>query len=122
MIEQLISPVFYTRNSAHLQHWKVKGPGSYAQHAALGSFYDGLIDKIDSIVEVYQGYFDLIALVPPRPGALLPNDIVKHLSEDCDWIMENREEIAQDNSAVENLVDELLALYMSTLYKLRNLK
>lgn len=122
MIEQLISRVFYTRNATQLQHWKVTGPGSYAQHVALGDFYDALIDKIDSIVEAYQGYFDLIAMVPPRPGALLPNDIVKHLSDDCDWIMENREEIAQDNSAVENLLDELLASYMSTLYKLRNLK
>lgn len=122
MIEQLVSRVFYTRNAAHLQHWKVKGPGSYAQHTALGGFYDALIDKIDSIVETYQGYFDLIAMVPPKPGAMLPNDIVAHLSEDCDWIMENREEIAKDNTAVENLIDDLLGEYMTTLYKLRNLK
>lgn len=122
MIEQLISRVFYTRNATHLQHWKVKGPGSYAEHQALGAFYDGLVDKIDTIVETYQGYFDLIAMVPPKPGPLLPSDIVAHLSDDCDWIMENREDIAKDNSAVENLIDDLLAHYMSTLYKLRNLK
>jgi len=119
MIEQLVSRVFFTRNAAHLAHWKTK---SYSEHMTLGDFYDGLIDKIDSIVETYQGYFDLIAMVPPRPGPLLPSDITSLISDDCDWIMENREDIAKDNSAVENLIDELLATYMSTLYKLRNLK
>lgn len=119
MIEQLVSRVFFTRNAAHLAHWKTK---SYSEHMSLGDFYDALIDKIDSIVETYQGYFDLIAMVPPKTGPLLPGDITRLISEDCDWIMENREEIAKDNSAVENLIDDLLATYMSTLYKLRNLK
>lgn len=122
MIEQLVSRVFYTRNAAHLQHWKVTGPGSFSQHMALGSFYDDIIEKLDSIVEAYQGYFDLIAMVPPKTGPLLPKDIVVAISDDCDWIMENREEIAKNNPTVENLIDDLLSTYMSTLYKLRNLK
>lgn len=122
MIEQLVGKVFYDRDAAHLQHWKVKGPGSYAQHAALGAFYDTVIGQVDSIVEAYQGYFDLIAMVPPTPGNRLPSDIIEHLSETCDWIDENREKIAKDNSAIENLIDTLSETYMSTLYKLRNLR
>jgi hypothetical protein len=109
MIEQLVSRVFYMRNAAHLAHWKTK---SFSQHMALG----------DSIVETYQGYFDLIAMVPPKTGPLLPPDIIAAISEDCDWIMENREDISKDNTAIENLIDDLLQSYMTTLYKLRNLK
>lgn len=119
MIEQLVSRVFYTRNAAHLAHWKTK---SYAEHTALGAFYDGLVDNIDAIVEAYQGFFDLIAMVPPRTGELLPKDIVSHISDECDWINANRSKIAEDTPAIENNIDTLSALYMSTLYKLRNLR
>ena len=52
MIEQLIARVFATRNAAHLLHWR--GP-SYAQHMALGDFYEAIIDKLDEIVECHQG-------------------------------------------------------------------
>ena len=119
MIEQLVSRVFYTRNAAHLAHWKTK---SFSQHSALGDFYDAIIDDIDSIVEAYQGYFDLIAMVPPRPGPLMVDDIIEHLAEECEWIDENREKICKNVAAIENLVDTLSDKYMSTLYKLRNLK
>jgi hypothetical protein len=122
MIEQLVSKVFYTRNAAHLEHWKTKGVGSYARHVALGDFYDALIDNIDSIVEAHQGYFDLIAAVQPIPGPLLPKDIVEHISDECEWIDENREKIAKNVAAIENLIDNLAGAYMSVLYKLRNLQ
>ena len=45
MIEQLISRVFYARNLAHFEHWRTK---SYSQHKALGSFYDDVIDAVDT--------------------------------------------------------------------------
>lgn len=122
MIEQLVSKVFYTRNAAHLEHWKTKGTGSFARHMALGTFYDALIDNIDSIVEAYQGYFDLIAAVQPVPGPTLPKDIVEHISDECEWIDENREKIAKNVAAIENLIDNLSGAYMSVLYKLRNLQ
>lgn len=122
MIEQLVSKVFYTRNAAHLEHWKTKGVGSYARHMALGDFYDALVDNIDSIVEAYQGHFDLIAAVQPIPGPLLPKDILEHIADECDWIDENREKIAKNMAGIENLVDNLSATYMSALYKLRNLQ
>ena len=54
MIEQLISQVFYARNVSHWQHWRATGTGSYAKHQALGSFYDDVIEALDSLVEAYQ--------------------------------------------------------------------
>lgn len=120
MIEQLISQVFYARNVAHFEHWRAKGEGSFAKHMALGSFYDDVIEALDDLVEAYQGAFDLIGNIPAPET---PNgDVLKLLQSGADWIEENHEEICQGNRAVANLIDSLTGVYLSAIYKLRNLK
>ena len=120
MIEQLISRVFYARNVAHFEHWRATGTGSYAKHKALGKFYDDVIDAIDSLVEAYQGAFNLIGNIPAPKTA--SGDVLKLLEGDADWIEENHEAICQGNRAVANLIDGVTEVYLSTIYKLRNLK
>lgn len=120
MIEQLISRVFYARNVAHFEHWRAKGDGSFAKHMALGSFYDDVIDALDTLVEAYQGAFDIVGSIPAPEtpsGAVL-----KLLEGDAEWIEANHESICQGNRAVANLIDSLTGVYLSTIYKLRNLK
>jgi hypothetical protein len=120
MIEQLIARVFYARNLAHFAHWRATGAGSYAKHQALGSFYDGIIDALDSLVEAYQGAFDLIGNIPAPKDA--GNDILKVLQADAEWIESNHEKICKGNRAIANLIDGVTGVYLSTIYKLRNLK
>lgn len=117
MIEELVARVFNTRNVAHLAHLKTK---SYAQHMALGSFYGDIIGALDSIVEAHQGVFGLIN-VPYIPKIDTPSNIVKHIETEMKWISDNRNKLAQGVTAIENLVDTLSEVYMSTLYKLKNL-
>jgi DNA-binding ferritin-like protein len=120
MIEQLISRVFYARNVAHYEHWRATGTGSFSRHMALGSFYEEVIEAIDDLVEAYQGAFDLIGSIPAPEAP--KNDILKLLQADADWIEENHEDICKGNRAVANLIDSLTGVYLSTIYKLRNLK
>lgn len=120
MIEQLISRVFYARNLAHFEHWRAKGDGSFAKHMALGEFYDEVIDAIDALVEAYQGAFDLIGNIPAPEVA--GGDALKALQADADWIEENHESVCKGNRAVANLLDTVTGVYLSTIYKLRNLK
>lgn len=120
MIEQLISRVFYARNVAHFEHWRAKGEGSFAKHMALGEFYDGVIDAIDPLVEAYQGAFDLIGNIPAPQTP--KGDVLKLMEADAGWIEEHHEEICRGNRAVANLIDTLTGVYLSTIYKLRNLK
>ena len=120
MIEQLIARVFYARNVAHFEHWRATGTGSYAKHQALGSFYDDVIDAIDSLVEAYQGAFELIGNIPAPEVA--KGDVLKVLEADATWIEENHESVCQGNRAVANLLDTVTGVYLSTIYKLRNLK
>ena len=87
---------------------------------ALGAFYDGVIDALDTLVEAYQGQFALLGQVEfPAPEV---TDILDHLQEEADWIESNRDEISGGSSSVANLVDSLVAVYLSAIYKLTNLK
>ena len=61
MIARLIAILFLSREVAHREHLNTK---SYAQHMALGSFYDTIVDNADSIAEAYQGRHGLIGKIP----------------------------------------------------------
>jgi hypothetical protein len=117
MIEELVARIFKTRNQAHLAHWKTK---SFAEHEALGSFYDGLIDKLDGLVEACQGSKGIIGHVDLscKDESV---DIIKCLTDDANFISKNRSKIAHGVPALENILDEIVALYLTTLYKLKNL-
>jgi hypothetical protein len=117
MIEQLISRVFYARNLAHYEHWRTK---SYAQHKALGKFYDGVVEALDALVEAYQGLNGLIGSIPSPTDT--KGDSLKILKADAEWIEANHEEISGGNRAVANLIDNVTGIYLSTIYKLENLK
>jgi len=91
MIEILIAKVFTTRGLAHLQHWSTP---SYAQHMALGSFYEDIISDMDKIVEVYQGLFGKVS-VPELPPSNASKNITKTLEEDVKWIADNRSKISK---------------------------
>ena len=117
MIEQLISRVFYARNLAHYEHWRTK---SYAQHKALGKFYEGVIEAIDALVEAYQGLNGLIGSIPSPTDT--KGDSLTTLKADAAWIEANHEEISGGNRAVANLIDNVTGIYLTTIYKLENLK
>jgi hypothetical protein len=118
MLEQLIARVFYARNLAHWNHWRTD---SYSEHKALGKFYDDVIDAVDALVEAYQGAFELVGNIPV-PASSKNQDILDTLTVDSEWLEKNHEEICKGNRAVANKIDELTAVYLTTIYKLRNLK
>lgn len=120
MIEQLISRVFYARNLAHFDHWRATGVGSFAKHMALGTFYDEIIEAIDALVEAHQGQYGLIGNIPAPADTA--GDSLKILKADAAWIEEHHEEICGGNRAIGNLIDTVTGVYLSTIYKLENLK
>ena len=117
MVEELIQRLFKTRNQAHLMHWKTK---SYAEHQALGKFYDKLMDSLDAFVEACQGSKGIIGHVDLscKDESI---EIIKCLTADANWISRNRAKIAHGVPALENILDEIVSLYLSTIYKLKNL-
>ena len=114
MIKDLITKSFKTRNTAHANHWTTN---SYAQHKALGNFYQDLIDALDKYVEAYQGTFGQLEQVPDQV-----DDIIKTLREEMIWLNNNRSNLSKNIPALENILDEMVALYMKTLYKLESMR
>lgn len=117
MIEQLISRVFYARNLAHWNHWRTS---SYAQHQALGEFYDAVIDALDTLVEAHQAVEGVVGAIPASGGR--EKDPLDVLVADAEWIEENHEKICGKNRAIGNLVDSVTGVYLRAIYKLKNLK
>lgn len=114
MIEELAARVFAARDAAHRAHWRT---GSYSAHQALGAFYDDVIERIDELVEVYQGLFGLVGVfnVSSEP----PPVMLAYLTDEAAWIAAHRGAIAQGATVIENQIDDLLAVYQRTIYKLR---
>jgi hypothetical protein len=107
---------------AHRAHLKATGPGSFAAHMALGNFYEWIVERADAFAEAYQGRYNELLEIP-----LLENEyageIADVLEQQMAWIEDNREQICKRNeTALHNLIDEAVALYQSTLYKLRFLE
>ena len=122
MIGHFVAMLFLARDLAHIEHLRVRGPGSYAAHQALGDFYNGIVDLADSLVETYQGRTDNQVRVE-RLGDTKPKNIIPALEAQLKWLEANRyEAIPKDDSPLQNIVDEIAALYLRTIYKLKNLQ
>jgi predicted patatin/cPLA2 family phospholipase len=114
-MEQIIALLFLDRTLAHLEHLRTK---SFAQHMALGTFYDEIVDLADKLAEAYQGYDEVMQNIPllSHNGKGKIEDILgQHVLE-----IEKLRKCC-DLTAIQNIIDEVIALYLSTIYKLRNL-
>lgn len=125
-MEELIATLFLSREFAHRRHLAVTGPGSFAAHSALGSFYDDIVDRADAIAEAYQGMNGLMDEIPYLPGptgkktiAATATLLESHMNK-----VEDLRYRACDKSdtAIQNLIDEAISTYLSVIYKLRNLE
>lgn len=117
MIDELASRCFATRDAAHRAHWATK---SYAEHMALGDFYEALPDAVDELIECYQGQFGLVGdftVDLPLGGG----GIIARLRDDVDWLQATRDDVCKEDNAILNLHDAIVGLYLRTLYKLENL-
>jgi hypothetical protein len=126
MMEDLIATLFLSREFAHRRHLAVTGPGSYAAHKALRSFYDHIVDRADAIAEAYQGRNGLMDEIPYLDGPKGKKSIAATatwLENQMDKITEMRYDCCpKTDTAIQNLIDEAIATYLSVIYKLRNLE
>lgn len=115
---ELVMKCLHARTAAHVLHLKSR---SYAQHVALKGFYDTLVDLVDALAETYQGDYGLIEEYPGRFALVEePLQLVNGLAA---WIDAHRSEVCDaDDTYLQNIIDEIMALCRSTAYKLKFLK
>lgn len=112
---EFIGKLFLARDVAHSVHLNTR---SYAKHKALKMFYDQIVDRADALAEAYQGRKGLIGPIPLL-GYKKATNVVEFLEDQLKEIEESRAKTFGDDSTLQNLVDEIVALYLSTLYKLK---
>jgi hypothetical protein len=109
-----VGQLFLARDVTHSVHLNTR---SYAKHKALGGFYSRVIDLTDDLVETYQGRHGLIGPITLH-SAEKSNNVVEFLEDSLKKIEKGREEFG-DDTAIQNIVDEIVGLYLKTLYKLK---
>jgi hypothetical protein len=109
-----VGQLFLARDVTHSVHLNTR---SYAKHKALGGFYSRVIDLTDDLVETYQGRHGLIGPITLH-SAEKSNNVVEFLEDSLKKLEKGREEFG-DDTAIQNIVDEIVGLYLKTLYKLK---
>ena len=121
---KFVSKLFESREMAHIYHLQIKGDGSYAGHKALDEYYSGILDLIDSIVEIYQGQYDIIEnydMIDTNGTKTL--DKIQYFTELAEFIKQTRyKAFLEEDTHLHNIIDEAVSLIYRTLYKLKNLK
>ena len=109
--------LLHAATNTHILHLQSR---SYAEHQALGTFYQELPDLVDALIESIQGKTGDIIEYPTEYYAPAPTGL-EELEELSEYVVGNRNLLPQD-SEIQNQVDEIQSLINSTLYKLRFLK
>ena len=108
--------LFLGRDVAHSVHLNTR---SYAKHKALKGFYEGVVDLADTLAEAYQGRHGLIGPISLM-SAKKTNNILEFLEGQLADIEEMRYKVVdKSDTALQNIMDEIVALYLSTIYKLK---
>lgn len=108
--------LFLGRDVAHSVHLNTR---SFAKHMALQAFYEEIVDLADKFAEAYQGKYGLIGGITLQAAKKTPN-VVEFLQDQMDEIESSRYKVVdKDCTALQNIIDEIVGLYLSTLYKLR---
>ena len=108
--------LFLARDVTHSVHLNTR---SYAKHKALQKFYENIIDLADSFAEAYQGRHGLIGPISLM-SAKKTSNVVEFLESQLAEIEAVRYDVADKNdSSIQQLIDNIIELYLSTLYKLR---
>lgn len=111
---EFLLTLLHSSTNTHLLHWTTK---SYAEHVALGKFYDEIIDLTDSLAEAMMGSYDMTPTFPEMYYA--PAKTGKEELEALkDYVASARKDLPQD-SEIQNLTDSIAELIDSTLFLLR---
>ena len=122
MTGQFIAVLFLARELAHRAHLRTKGKGSFAQHMALGEFYPAIGEFADKLTEAWQGRNIQILEVPLLDNEF-PGDIKTSMRAQLAWIEKNRHTaVPKEDTPLQNLIDDIVLLYLGTIYKLEFLE
>ncbi len=111
-----VGTLFLARDVAHSVHLNTR---SFAKHMALNEFYDAIVDLADKFAEAYQGRHGMIGPITLM-SAKKTGNILEFLQDSLADIEKMRYEVCdKSDSPLQNIIDEIVGLFLSTIYKLK---
>jgi hypothetical protein len=115
------SKLFESREMAHVYHLQVRGDeGSHAAHLALGEYYDGILDLIDTVIETYQGQYGIVdGYETIDTNGTKTKEKLAYFEELAEYVKHARKSISEEDTHLHSIVDDIVVLIYKTLYKLK---
>ena len=111
-----VGTLFLARDVAHSVHLNTR---SFAKHMALNEFYDAIVDLADKFAEAYQGRHGMIGSITLM-SAKKTGNILEFLQDSLADIEKMRYEVCDKaDTALQNIIDEIVGQYLSSIYKLK---
>ena len=113
---EFIGLLFLARDVTHSVHLNTR---SYSKHVALNIFYDRIIGAADDFAEAYQGRHRLIGPITLHSAKKTTN-VIEFLEDSLKEIEDCRYEVCdKSDSSLQQLIDNIIEIYLRTLYKLK---
>lgn len=113
---EFIGLLFLARDVTHSVHLNTR---SYSKHVALNIFYDRIIGAADDFAEAYQGRHGLIGPITLHSAKKTTN-VIEFLEDSLKEIENARYEVCdKSDSSLQQLIDNIVEIYLRTLYKLK---
>ena len=111
-----VGTLFLARDVAHSVHLNTR---SFSKHMALNIFYDRIIDAADDFAEAYQGRHGLIGPISLMSAKKTTN-IIEFLQDSLQEIESCRYDVVdKTDMSLQQLIDNIIEIYLRTLYTLR---
>ena len=113
----MFSKLFEARDFAHHAHLRSK---SYAEHKALGSFYEDVIELADTFYETYAGQYgqvDFAVSAFPKNS-----NVISYMESLAKNLIDGHSLLNEKDTHLHNILDEIVGLVYRTTYKLKYLK
>jgi len=118
-MNEFIATLFLSRELAHRYHLATK---SYSQHKALQNFYENILDLTDDLAEMVQGTHGLLD-IPILTEKNKYKEPLYCIADKLQYVENNRyKAFSKNDTALQNKIDEIVAVFLRTIYKLENLK
>jgi hypothetical protein len=113
---EFIGLLFLARDVTHSVHLNTR---SYSKHKALNIFYERIVGVADDFAEAYQGRYGLIGPISLHSAKKTTN-VIEFLEDSLKEIEDARYKVCdKDDSTLQQLIDNIIEVYLRTLYKLR---
>jgi hypothetical protein len=111
-----VGTLFLARDVTHSVHLNTR---SFSKHMALNEFYDNIVELADKFAEAYQGRHGLIGPISLM-SAKKTGNVIEFLEDSLADIEKMRYDVVdKSDTPLQNIIDEIVGQYLSTLYKLK---